>query len=84
MGGTIPTGSTGQSLAFSLNECPIFQPSIVAIQTGGKSRVSLTIDERDDLAGGSTDLTQGTSGVGDGRTSGGRDLGETLRSLGSS
>lgn len=46
--------------------------------------MSLTIDERDDLAGGSTDLAQGTGGVGDGRTSGGRDLGETLRGLGGS
>lgn len=42
----------------------------------------LTVNEGDDLAGGSTDLAQGTGGVGDGRAGGSRDLGESLRSLG--
>jgi hypothetical protein len=51
--------------------------SIVETKSEDESGL-LTIDERDDLAGGTTDLAQGTSGVGKGRSSGSRDLGETL------
>jgi hypothetical protein len=64
-------------------EDPITKVFLVAFK-GVISSVSLTIDERDDLAGGSTDLAQGTGGVGHGRASGSGDLGQTLRGLGGS
>lgn len=47
-------------------------------------RVSLTVDERDDLADRTADLAEGSGSVGDGRASGSGGLGQTLRSLGGS
>jgi hypothetical protein len=70
-------------MGISFEECPISNKPLYASKLS-EERVFLTVDERDDLAGGTTDLAQGTGSVGESRTGGGSDLGQTLRSLGGS
>jgi len=49
-----------------------------------QGRVSLTVDERHDLADGAADLAEGSGGIGESRASGSSGLGKTLLSLGGS